>query len=196
MKAKSTIALYFLLGLTVALVEAQTNEVNDSLNNSTYILDNKKKAAYQVFLNKEKAQTNEISNSLNKFSFDMYKQLKVENKNLLISPFSIYNLLLMSYDGANKITKQEFEKVLYLKESPSTSKSFPSLFANTSDTLCILSNSNAMWVSKEIEIKAKFEKNLSQKYLTDFKRIDFTNTTAAVSDINKWACEKTNQRIT
>ncbi len=55
------------------------------------------------------AQTND-SNALNSFSFDLYREAKVEKENLFISPLSTYYALLVAYEGSENKTKQEFEK--------------------------------------------------------------------------------------
>lgn len=60
------------------------------------------------------AQTNN-TNALNNFSFDLYRETKIDKENLFLSPISIYYALLMNYEGSKNKTKQEFENVLYLK---------------------------------------------------------------------------------
>ena len=65
------------------------------------------------------AQTNDYNNSLNNYSFDIYREAKVEKENLFLSPLSTYYALLLAYEGSKNKTKQEFENVLYFKNSSS-----------------------------------------------------------------------------
>lgn len=133
------------------------------------------------------AQTNN-SISLNRYSFDLYRETKVEKENLFLSPLSTYYALLVAYEGSKNKTKQEFEKVLYLKKSNSLKNDY---LHNRS----AFKVSNAIWVDKSIEVKRGYRKSVSSKYFSDFKQTEFANTESAVSDINSWVSEKTNQRI-
>ena len=142
------------------------------------------------------AQNIECSNSLNQYSFDLYNETKVENENLFISPLSTYYALLSACEGSKNKTKEEFENVLYLKDSAFTNSDYPNNFALKTDRLAGLKISNAVWVDKRFQVEAGFENAVSSTYFSDFKQIEFVKTAQAVSDINRWVSDKTNQRIT
>ncbi len=142
-----------------------------------------------------KAQTKDYSKSINQYSFDLYRELKVEKKNLLLSPVSTYYSLLMAYEGAKGKTKTEFEKVLFLNPSNSGQDKYASNLANSSARESAFKVYNAIWLDKNLHVKERYRKSVSDKYFTDFKQMDFKNTQSAVSDINTWVSEKTKQKI-
>ena len=141
------------------------------------------------------AQTNDYGNSLNSYSFDLYREIKVEKKNLFLSPLSTYYALLVVYEGSKNTTKQEFEKVLYLKNSDSLKNAYLHNLASKSDSCSGFKVSNAIWLDKSLQVEGVYRMSVSDKYFTDFKRTEFAKTESAVSDINGWVSEKTNRRI-
>lgn len=143
------------------------------------------------------AQIDKLTQSLNLYSLDLYRQLKTDNENLFFSPLSTYYALLIGYEGAQHKTKQEFESVLHIKDSkllsdfPTFSKSLMSMVDN-SNTLTI---SNSIWLQKELTVKADYKQAITQKYVSDFKTVDFKQKMVASNDVNNWVAEKTNGRI-
>lgn len=142
------------------------------------------------------AQNSERSKSLNQYAFDLYKETKVENGNVFLSPLSTYYALLSAYEGSKNKTKEEFENVLYLHDSAFTNSAYPNKFALKTDSLVGLKISNAVWVDKKFQVESAFENKVSSTYASDFKQTNFANNEQAVSDINRWVSDKTNQRIT
>lgn len=142
------------------------------------------------------AQHIESSKSLNQYSFDLYQETKIANDNLFISPLSTYYALLSACEGSKNKTKEEFENVLYLKDSAFTNSDYPNNFALKTDRLAGLKISNTVWVDKKFQVAAGFENAVSSTYYSDFKQIEFVKTAQAVIDINRWISDKTNQRIT
>jgi len=143
------------------------------------------------------AQNDKLTQSLNSYSLDLYNQLKTDNKNLFFSPLSTYYALLIGYEGARNKTKQEFESVLHIKDSkllsdfPTFSKSLITM-VDKSNTLTI---SNAIWLQKELSVKADYKNAITQKYLSDLKTVDFKQKMVASNDVNNWVTDKTNGRI-
>lgn len=145
-----------------------------------------------IFNNGElNAQTNDYSNSLNRYSFDLYHKTKIEKENLFISPLSTYYTLLVAYKGSKKKTKQEFEKVLYLKNISSSQNNY----LQNIDSCYGLKVSNAFWLDKSLHVESSFRKSVTNRYFSDFKQIDYTKPELAISQINRWVSEKTNHRI-
>ncbi len=141
------------------------------------------------------AQTTDYFNSLNRYSFDLYRGIKVEKENLFLSPLSTYFALLVAYEGSRNKTKQEFEKVLYLKSSGSLKNDYLHNLAGSQDSSPGLIVSNAIWLNKNFQVEDGYRKSVSEKYFSDFKQTDFADAEKAASDINRWVSEKTNQRI-
>jgi serpin B len=142
------------------------------------------------------AQNKDFSNSINSYSFDLYRESIKENENLLLSPLSTYNVLLMAYEGAKEETKQEFEKVLYLGPSKSVKQNYFYNFANDSDCCGGFEMNNAVWLDKYLNIEPEYKTSVSEKYFSDFKQTDFSNPASAISAINQWVSDNTNGRIT
>jgi len=141
------------------------------------------------------AQTNYYSNPLNRYSFDLFRVLKIDNENLLLSPFSTYNALLVAYEGSGSKTKQEFEKTLYLDNTDSLKIDFIHNLASKADSCSFYTVANAIWVDTSVKIEEAYRNSVSHKYFSDFEQTDFTKAEAAVSAINRWVSEKTNRRI-
>ena len=141
------------------------------------------------------AQTNDYSNSLNSFSFDLYRETKVEKENIFLSPLSTYCALLVAYEGSKNKTKQEFEKVLYINNSGYLKNDYLLNIASKSDRYSGLKVFNAIWLDKNLQIESRYIKSVTNKYFSDFKQTEFANTQLAVSDINGWVSEKTNRGI-
>jgi len=140
------------------------------------------------------AQTNN-SIAINSYSFDLYRETKVEKENLFLSPLSTYYALFAAYKGSKNKTKQEFEKVLYLKSSGSLKNDYLYNLARETDGNSGFKISNAIWVDKNLKIEEEYKRSVSDKYFSDFKQTEFSNVESAVSDINSWVSEKTNRRI-
>jgi len=142
------------------------------------------------------AQNNNFNNSINRYSLDLYHQTKVESENLFLSPLSTYFLLLMAYEGSENKTKQEFEKVLYLNSSDSLKNSSQHNIASKLATNPNFKVYNAIWIDKNLPIKAEYSERVINKYSSEIKQTDFSNIQSAISEINNWVSDKTNHRIT
>lgn len=145
-----------------------------------------------LFSRQINAQTTDHANALNNYSFDLYHEVKNEKENFLLSPLSTYCTLLMSYEGSENKTKQEFEKVLYIINSDFTKNPISYLFERNQDNYTI---SNAIWFNKGAKIKEEYRNAVNQKYFSDFLQTDFNDQVSAVSDINSWVSQKTNRKI-
>lgn len=141
------------------------------------------------------AQNKDFSNSINSYSFDLYRGSVKGNENLLLSPLSTYYILLMAYEGAKEKTKQEFEKVLYLRSPKSSMQKYFGSFPNDSNSYGGFEMNNAVWLDKNLQTESKYENAVSEKYFSELKRTDFSNPTSAISAINQWVSDNTNGRI-
>ena len=142
-----------------------------------------------------KAQNSECNKSVNKFSFDLYNQSKVENENLFLSPLSTYYALLMAYEGANNTTKEAFENVLYIENSEYVPNTISVTQKQQSDSLYGLKVANALWLDKAFHVDKAYRNSVFHKYGSDVNQIEFKNTDLAVSQINEWVANNTNNRI-
>lgn len=141
------------------------------------------------------AQSTKTSEALNAYSFDLYSQAKVKDQNLFLSPLSTYHSLLILSKGAKNKTKQEFEKVLYLNKTDSTGNKLLFNPENQSKGYSNFTFSNAIWLDKAFQVKTEFREIINNQHLSLFKRTDFKNKSQAISEINDWVCDNTNQLI-
>lgn len=142
------------------------------------------------------AQTIDLTSSLNSYSFNLYREIKVEDKNLFFSPFSTYLALMIAYEGTRSNTKNEFDKVLHI-ENPyllNDLEGFSSNLVTWQDSSNFLNISNAIWIQDKYKIESTYLNNV-QKYDADVKSIDFIKKQEAVFEINNWVSEKTNNLI-
>lgn len=142
------------------------------------------------------AQAISYDNSINKYSLDLYNKTKQKSKNLLLSPISTYYILLMMSKGAKGKTEQELERVLYLDETFFLKRDLYNQFSSKSDNDYGLQISNCVWVDNNLKIKKRYKNIVSGQYLTDLQKIDFTNKSSVIDEINNWSNEKTKGKIT
>lgn len=143
------------------------------------------------------AQIDKLTESLNSYSIDLYSKLKTDNENLFISPLSTYYALLIGFEGARNETKQEFERVLHIDNNEYLS-GFPTFSENLitwRDSSNYLNISNAIWIQKDFSITTDYKNNITQKYSSDLKTIDFKQKINASNEINDWVTDKTNGLI-
>jgi serpin B len=143
------------------------------------------------------AQVDKMTKSLNDYSFDLYNQIKSDNKNLFISPLSTYYALLMAYEGAQNDTKREFENVFHLGSADYSSnlKDFSENLISFKDSANYLNISNALWLQKDFVVNDNFKNKIKQKYSSDLKTVDFKQKIIAANEINDWVAIKTNGLI-
>ncbi|MGY3053870.1 serpin B [Pedobacter sp. UYEF25] len=152
--------------------------------------------SYFVFFNVGplSAQTTD-SNGLNSYSLELYRQAKINHKNIVLSPLSTYAVLMMAYEGAKNDTKAAFEKVLHLKNADTNKRVYLQQFLAKTDSGGTVKIYNAIWLDKKMHVKDAYVKTISDKYSSDFKQVNFANPASAVSSINGWVDERTHKKI-
>ncbi len=132
--------------------------------------------------------------SSNQFSIELYKTLRGHsNKNLIVSPYSIFYPLLILYKGACGKTEQEFASVLFLHKGIDEANLMKvRVFKDEKDLT--LNSYNAFWLAKTIKLKKDYM-SLLRKLNILTKPMDFQNKKASVKTINNWVSERTNNRI-
>lgn len=145
----------------------------------------------------DSTQTLSIAN--NRFALDFYKQLSAEKQNLLISPFSASSALGMTYMGARKKTAAQMAKVLHLSV---LQKDIPYMYTNMLAQLnkryeknYKLKVANSIWVSEDLKLLDEFSEICTKSFMAEAQNQDFTKPKEAVSTINQWVENKTNNKI-
>lgn len=144
-------------------------------------------------------QSKEMVSSDNQFGIEIFKQMfnAERDNNLLISPLSISQALLMTYNGADGDTKKAFEETLFLNdltidEVNQSAKELVSALIEV-DPSVIINIANSIWYRDEFTIKPEFIQVNSDYYNAEVQQLVFNN--EAVDIINAWVKNKTNDKI-
>lgn len=137
------------------------------------------------------AQSNSAINSLNDYSFNLYKQLALGNKNVFFSPLSTYLALSMAYEGSKGETKKEFKNTLHLSRNSKSSDFIniingPKSRGNSSFIL-----SNAVWVMRKYPIEDRYKNVIQRNYSAHVFSINFSKKDSAAAQINNWVLKST-----
>lgn len=137
------------------------------------------------------------------------------DKNLLISPFSFIQPVLMLYEGADGNTKIEFEKKLnfkYDEQMKQVIKKFSKYYYDENRYYLkkidnkkslsskdvekaggsILLNANKIWVQKDYNLLSDYKNAIKSVYFAQINELDFIkNKQDAIKKINIWVSKKT-----
>jgi len=117
----------------------------------------------------------------------------------MISPLSVSLALAMTYNGADGDTKEAMEKTLELNgltvdEINENYKILIDALASV-DPKVLMNIANSIWYEQIFEVEQDFI-NVNQNYFyAEVSPLDFTNPDA-VTTINNWVADKTNDKIT
>lgn len=121
-----------------------------------------------------------------------------QNSNIMISPASVAIALGMTYNGAESTTMDAFKEVLNYEDlsrqevNEITRELIEVLLSNSNGNLVEIANS--IWSQEGFPVKQDFI-NLNTNYFdAEVKELDFKKA-GALSTINKWVSEKTNNKI-
>lgn len=150
-------------------------------------------------INRVEALNPDISSKLNNFGISLYNQIYEENKNIFISPASIYLLLGMIYNGANNNTKSEMAKVLNADDLSldvfnKLSRDLQSLILGYKDSKFELANSIWLRDTYEEYVKKDFINRNKDYYGAMVSSLDF-NKSSSIDTINDWVKKNTKGRI-
>lgn len=138
----------------------------------------------------------------NLFGINLFKEvLKTEDpeKNVMISPLSVSMALAMTYNGADGDTKEAMEKTLELSgfTIDEINENYKMLIDALSsvDPKVLMSIANSIWYKHTFEVEQDFI-NVNQNYFyAEVSPLNFYDPDA-VTTINNWVADKTNDKIT
>ena len=140
----------------------------------------------------------EVASGEKGFALDMYSELRGNEGNIFISPWSIYSALAMTYEGARGQTESEMRSVMHLSGNNSTRRqSFAALY----DRLNInsgynLSTANALWVQNGFPLLGEYTDLINRFYHGKAENIDLAGSPERSAwIINSWVAEKTGYKI-
>lgn len=141
----------------------------------------------------------DMVSSDNQFGIEIFKRMLSADKgeNLMISPLSISQALLMTYNGADGDTKKAFEETLFLNDltidevNQSAQELVEALLEV--DPGVIIDIANSIWYRDEYTIKPEFIQVNEDYYNAEVQQLVFND--EAVDIINAWVKDKTNDKI-
>ncbi|MCK5169130.1 MAG: serpin family protein [Bacteroidales bacterium] len=141
----------------------------------------------------------DMVSSDNQFGIEIFKRMlnADKDKNLMISPLSISQALLMTYNGADGDTKKAFEETLFLNDltidevNQSAQELVKALFE--ADPGVIIDIANSIWYRDGYTIKPEFIQVNEDYYNAEVQQLVFND--EAVDIINAWVKDKTNDKI-
>jgi serine protease inhibitor len=136
----------------------------------------------------------------NQFGFDLFNQLKLQekDKNIFFSPLSVAFALAMTYNGAAGVTKEEMERVLKLSGMTRTEINEMSAALmkslRSSDPKIELAIANSLWARKGVQFKEDFLARNRQFFGAEIATLDFADPQAKTT-INNWVSKNTQGKI-
>ena len=142
---------------------------------------------------------NTIVEPINHFSFSLYQELEKKPDNIFFSPFSLFTVMAMVYEGARGQTAEEIKQVFFFPED------IQLLRTGQKDLLAILNKepkkyelrtANALWAQKNFPFLPAYFENVGKYYGGKVTSLDFISETEQSRQvINHWVEEQTNQKI-
>ncbi len=139
----------------------------------------------------------------NQFGFKLYQQFvkNDQTQNLFYSPYSIYQSLAMTYNGAQSQTKTEFQQILHFPENANLlNNDFGQLYKNLQSNLDSVSliTANSLWAQKGYTFNPDYFKLVNEKYEAPIYYVNFKKSSPrkkAIGQINNWVLQNTGQQI-
>ena len=177
------------------IVEEKPGEITDASGAVAYIIDPQA----------DPEAVKQIAQSNNEFALALYQALRDEDGNLIYSPYSIFQALLMTGAGAQGETASQMASVLGVDvNDPATHNLMNALnkaltyqpeFLDENSQPLIFNIANALWAQKDYHFEQAFLDTLSANYDAGLKLVDFNKPDEARALINLWVAAQTNEKI-
>lgn len=142
--------------------------------------------------------TTSVFHSIQKMSLPLFKEVCAvaePNENIMVSPLSLSELLLMLANGAEGETRQQIMDALQMGglSAESASQTFYSInyYLCNADPKTKVSICNSIWIDNGLDVKSDYIKNNSLWFGADSYHQELEGE-KALNDINNWCKEKTN----
>lgn len=169
------------------------------------ITDSSGDVAYIVDPQADPEAVRQLAQSSNGFALALYQALRSEDGNLIYSPYSIFQALLMTAAGAEGETASQMASVLGVDlDDPAVHNlmnalnkaltKHPEYLQNDAQPLTF-NIANAVWAQKDYHFEQSFLDTLSANYNAGLKLVDFNKPEDARALINLWVAAQTNDKI-
>lgn len=170
-------------------------EITDPIGDVAYIVDPQA----------DPEAVKQLAHSNNGFALALYQALRDEDGNLIYSPYSIFQALLMTGAGAQGETASQMASVLGVDvNDPAIHNLMNALnkaltaqpeYLEESAQPLIFNIANALWAQKDYHFEQAFLDTLSANYNAGLKLVDFNKPEDARALINLWVAAQTNDKI-
>jgi len=186
MKAKLTIPIFILIGLSFISSCKSKTKITDSRNPM-----------------RESATISAISEANNEFALSLYKKIGEDEKNIVFSPYSLTSALAVTYAGARGNTAKEMAEVLWFPENQAL---FHPAYKAFTDSILLTGNekgtefriANALWVQDDYKLRQDFLDLAESCYKAKAENVNFKvpeELEKTRQKINKWIEDVTNNKI-
>ncbi|XP_031616655.1 uncharacterized protein LOC116336730 [Contarinia nasturtii] len=144
-------------------------------------------------------ETNDLTRGIYSFASDLYQESAKSTKgNVIISPFSVANALVLLSQATNRSTFEQLKTGLHLSgDKKSIANQFQEHYGllergagNTTFSIA-----NNIYVQKGYSIKQNLQKVAIDKFQSGIESVNFEDNEETARIINKFVEEKTNRRI-
>jgi len=175
--------------------EDQPGDVSDSSGDAAYIVDPQA----------DPEAVRQLAQSNNGFALALYQALRDQDGNLIYSPYSIFQALLMTAAGAEGATASQMASVLGVDlNNPEIHNLMNALnkalttqpeYLQSDAQPLTFNIANAVWAQKDFHFEQSFLDTLSANYNAGLKLVDFNKPEDARALINLWVAAQTNDKI-
>lgn len=145
--------------------------------------------------------SSQIVSNNNDFALDLYQQVVDEDKNQLLSPYSISTALAMTYAGTAGNTATQMQSVLGFGNNTNTFHTdFNQIKTDIETNINGATNNqvkvvNKIWRNNIFNFLPAFETTMTNTYNAPVVAANFNQPTLATQNINNWVAQETNQLI-
>lgn len=200
-------AMKMFIGIILAMYLCSTMVMAADDNNESTLSNNTLASIVPSMKNDEHRQNvvdtlKQISYGTEQFSLEFFKRLSVAvagvNYNFIVSPFSIWSLLVLTAEGAEGDTYNQLQQVLRLPEDLSYLRMAykhiqKSLNVNTSNVEVAINQALFSDINRPVENDYAYK--LENNYDADHVPVNFHNTDAAYNEINEYVSNQTRGKI-
>lgn len=150
------------------------------------------------------AELEQLALAHNQFALDLYRLLAKDEENLVYSPYSLFQALMMIYAGAEGETASQFEQVFHLAaknpEAHALMNALNRMLKEKNENLpeerrTTLEIANGVWLRQDYQLLDSYLNLLSEHYAAGLRSLDFADAQKAADVINRWASENTHGKI-
>jgi len=155
----------------------------------------------EPILNQPDEAKQKLAMAQNAFMMKLYSQLVSGDENLVVSPYSLYQALLMAYLGADDETAHQMEKALALPLEDELNhlamRALNQQLTQPSEEegAFIFKSANALWAQYDYDFYEEYLADMETLYQTGLFAVDFAKSEEARKQINDWIADKTENKI-